>query len=317
MLETKDVLVSVIMIAYNQKKYIRKAIESVLMQRTDFSFEVLIGDDGSIDGTSEIVSEYSRKYPEIVKAKIREENIGATRNSYDLLCSARGKYLATCEGDDYWTDELKLQKQVDFLEKNTQYVGCVHPIIFVDENNEQLKNSRINWISDKKIFRLSDFEGYKMPGHVVSMVRVNYMRYPDFDKKFIYTANPLICDRTCALLWLSRGDFYRLDDTMAAYRIITDGSNTTSKKYKDNDRRFTDDYEYTLVLENYAKNTLHVDAGFDKHKRELFAKAVLLAPFRRKSYDNRLPRRILKENGRILWYLIGIFVYPIQRVFHR
>ena len=87
------------------------------MQKVNFKYEILVGDDCSSDDTQNVLKEYQKSNPSLFRLFLRDSNIGATKNAYELLINARGKYLATCEGDDYWTDENKLQIQVDFLEK--------------------------------------------------------------------------------------------------------------------------------------------------------------------------------------------------------
>ncbi len=126
----ENVLVSIIAIAYNQEKYIRDCLDGFLMQKTNFKFEVLIHDDAATDGTTEIIREYEHKYPDIVKPIYETENqfskgISIYR-AYNIP-RISGKYVAVCEGDDYWTDPYKLQKQVDFLEANPDYSLCFHP----------------------------------------------------------------------------------------------------------------------------------------------------------------------------------------------
>ena len=119
-------LASVCIITYNQEKYISQAIESVLMQKTNFAWEIVIGEDCSQDITAQILSKYKDKYPNQITLILQEKNVGAIRNAYEFSIPAcRGKYIAFLEGDDYWTDEFKLQKQVDFLESNPDY-GLVH-----------------------------------------------------------------------------------------------------------------------------------------------------------------------------------------------
>lgn len=118
-------LVSIHCLAYNHKDYIAQAIEGFLMQKTKFRFEIVIAEDCSTDGTREIVFDYAKKYPNLIRVVTSEENVGMTQNSYRSLITLRGKYVAYCEGDDYWIDPLKLQKQVDFLEANPDY-GMVH-----------------------------------------------------------------------------------------------------------------------------------------------------------------------------------------------
>jgi len=114
-------LVSICCITYNHAPYIRDAIEGFLMQKTNFPYEIIIHDDASTDGTAEIVKEYADKYPDLIVSILQKENQyskGLKPLSYFVFPNAEGKYIALCEGDDYWTDPLKLQKQFDFMEKH-------------------------------------------------------------------------------------------------------------------------------------------------------------------------------------------------------
>ena len=111
-----DVKVSVAMITYNHERFIAQAIESVLMQQTDFAVELVIGEDCSTDGTRAIVRDYGERYPERIRLLLPEHNLGMMPNFVATLKACRGQYVASVEGDDYWTDPHKLQKQVDFLE---------------------------------------------------------------------------------------------------------------------------------------------------------------------------------------------------------
>ena len=120
-------LVSINCITYNHCKYIRDALEGFLMQITNFPVEILIHDDASTDGTAEIIKEYEKQYPWLIKPVYQTENQYSKHNgtiSKIQYGRARGKYLAFCEGDDYWTDHYKLQKQVDFLESNVWVDIC-------------------------------------------------------------------------------------------------------------------------------------------------------------------------------------------------
>lgn len=118
-------LLSVCLLTYNHVKYIREAIDGVLMQKTNFSWELIIADDFSTDGTREIVLEYKEKYPDLIKLILQEKNVGSAKNFIDLISAPTSKYIAYFEGDDYWTDPYKLQKQVDFLEEHQDY-GLVY-----------------------------------------------------------------------------------------------------------------------------------------------------------------------------------------------
>ncbi len=134
-------LVSVCCISYNHEKFIRQCLDGFIMQKTNFKFEVIIHDDASTDRTAEIIKEYQEKHPDIIKPIFQVEN-QYSKNTPILKTivypQVKGKYVAICEGDDYWTDPDKLQKQVDFLEANPDYSICFHPvkIIYEDVNKK-------------------------------------------------------------------------------------------------------------------------------------------------------------------------------------
>jgi glycosyltransferase involved in cell wall biosynthesis len=118
-------LASVQMFAYNHAPYIRRAVDSVLAQQTDFPFEVVIGEDCSSDGTREMVMDYQRRFPDVVRVVTSGRNVGMHRNVLRTQHACRGDFLAFCEGDDFWSDPTKLQTQVEFLRQNPSY-GLVH-----------------------------------------------------------------------------------------------------------------------------------------------------------------------------------------------
>ncbi len=119
------VLVSVKMLTYNHESFIKKAIEGVLKQKTSFHFNLVIGEDCSTDKTKEIVLQYAEKYPDKIKVVTSKSNVGITKNSQRTHEACEGKYMAYCEGDDWWIDDHKLEKQVKLLEENPEY-GMVH-----------------------------------------------------------------------------------------------------------------------------------------------------------------------------------------------
>ena len=126
----EEPLVSIFCLTYNHASYIRQCLDGFLMQKATFAYEVIINDDASTDGTTEIIREYEEKYPDIIKPIYHEENLYSKgeRGFWNRYClpKSKGKYIALCEGDDYWIDPLKLQKQVDFLEGHPEYSMCFH-----------------------------------------------------------------------------------------------------------------------------------------------------------------------------------------------
>lgn len=123
-----EILVSINCITYNHEKYVVDAIESFLMQKTNFKYEILIHDDASTDRTSNIIRNYTSEYPDIIKSILQKEN--QYSKGLDVFClnlrQAKGRYIAICEGDDYWTDPYKLQKQVDYMENHPECSMCFH-----------------------------------------------------------------------------------------------------------------------------------------------------------------------------------------------
>ena len=117
-------LLSVLMITYNHEAFIGRSIESVLSQKTDFPFELVIGDDHSTDNTRSLAMKYAEKYPDIIKFQSHPGNLGVIPNFQDTLQRCSGKYVAILEGDDRWIDKHKLQKQVNFMERNPDFVLC-------------------------------------------------------------------------------------------------------------------------------------------------------------------------------------------------
>ena len=131
-------LVSICIITYNHEKFIASAIESVLMQKTTFDFEIVLGEDYSTDRTREICIEYKKKFGDKIKLLLNDKNLGVIPNFVKTLSACTGKYVALCEGDDYWTDPFKLQKQIDFLESNSAYSLCFHDaVVLWDDKSHQ------------------------------------------------------------------------------------------------------------------------------------------------------------------------------------
>jgi glycosyltransferase involved in cell wall biosynthesis len=152
--DPRPVLVTVRCITYNQEPYIRAALESFVMQKTNFRFEVIVHDDASTDNTASILREYAEKYPGIIVPIYEEENQYSKRNGSIgriMMAATRGKYTALCEGDDYWTDPLKLQKQVDFLEAHPEYSMCWTNAVDLDPDGSQREQNRYGGDTDSPI----------------------------------------------------------------------------------------------------------------------------------------------------------------------
>ncbi len=139
-------LLSVCLITYNHEKYIRQAIEGVVCQKVNFDWELIIADDFSTDSTRTILKEYQEKYPNQIRLILQEKNVGPAQNWLDLMNTPKSKYIAYFEGDDYWINENKLQKQVDFLEQNPSFTLCHSNVKVINLEGETIDNHQLkNW----------------------------------------------------------------------------------------------------------------------------------------------------------------------------
>ncbi len=226
----KKLLVSICCTTYNQENYIRECLEGILCQKTDFSFELLIHDDASTDKTADIIREYENKYPDIIKPIYQTENQyskGIRINATFIYPRAKGKYIAICEGDDYWIDPLKLQKQVDFLEKNEDYglVYTDHLSYFqtrgtfverhckkIDSISFLLERNRISTLTT--CFRRELLQDY---------LNNFYSKLP----KFPFGDYPLW------LYFFSKTKFYLLPEITSVYRILGNSASHSTDYRKD------------------------------------------------------------------------------------
>ncbi|HTL10537.1 MAG TPA: glycosyltransferase, partial [Chitinophagaceae bacterium] len=150
--------VSVCMNTYQHPLYIRQAIDGVLMQQTTFPFELVIGEDYSQDGTRKICEEQQLAHPEKIRLLPAERNIGQSANLARSIAACTGRYIALCEGDDYWIDPLKLQKQVDFLDNHPDFVMCFHQANIVDHNGRSIEER----VADDQVQRYDGSEFFHL-----------------------------------------------------------------------------------------------------------------------------------------------------------
>jgi len=209
------VKVSVLTTTYNHERYIAQAMDSVLAQQTDFSWEQIIGEDGSTDGTRFIVQEYQRRYPDRIKPILRERNVGRRPNFLEAFSLCQGDYIAILEGDDYWTSPLKLQRQVDFLESHPDHAICFHAVEARDESGAQApKEVR----AARSRYTLEDLlEQNIIPTCSVLFRNRLFASFPDW-----YLAAPA-GDWPLHVLNAHHGDIGYIDESMAVYRVHAGG----------------------------------------------------------------------------------------------
>lgn len=223
-------LLSVLILTYNQEEYIAQAIEGAVGQQCSFPFEVVVADDHSTDGTLEVCNTYRRRYPDIVRVIANESNKGLLDNYYDTLLQCRGKYVADCAGDDFWTDCGKLQRQFDILESHpgvsltyTNYARYLQESGTFVHNCQQSRPSEQDGVRSYRehIYDLLDQHGRPFIFVGSSCFRMDaflgmYRRYTDFFRNKAYTCE----DFQLAFFLFRSGDFYYENRETVAYRIL-------------------------------------------------------------------------------------------------
>lgn len=217
-----DPMVSVAMLVYNHENFIVEAIESVLKQEVDFRIQLVIAEDFSTDKSREIVLKYQRRHPQLIKLILQNKNVGAKRNNQDLLSNLQGKYIAALEGDDYWNDSLKLQKQVTILENNIDCSMVCHNADVIYENSEKKshKFSKINISTDLTIEQV--INKWIIPTASMVFRRNAVIPLPNWFGN-IYSG-----DFTLALLLANSGRITYIKEVMSVYRVDFSGSSASS-----------------------------------------------------------------------------------------
>lgn len=217
-------LVSIVCLTFNEEEFVRDTFDNFLSQQTSFPFEILVYDDASQDATPQIIQEYVDKYPNIFKATLYTENNFKKGLGFLGLRvgfqEARGKYIAYCEGDDYWCDNLKLQKQVDFLESHPEYEVCAHETLIRNdydeiENGTLFSHTNVNLFIDRKKRQHYSFKDTLTGNifHISSMMfRNKTIVWPE------WICHVTALDMVLFMILAERGDIYRLSDVMSVYR---------------------------------------------------------------------------------------------------
>lgn len=207
-------MVSVCTLTYNQEKYIKQTVESLISQEMDFSFEVVVSDDGSTDKTVAIVQEIIKNHPQGHKIKLlAHENLGVLPNYIYTFKQLKGKYVAFCEGDDYWTDVKKLQRQADFLENNNDYAICCHQVSKVDDDDKFISKAPEELTNET--YSIYDLAKGPLMYTPSVMIRFEGIHFPKW-----YVESPLF-DYPLWMFAAKNGKIKYLPFNMANYRVGT------------------------------------------------------------------------------------------------
>lgn len=265
-------LLSVLLLTYNHEKYISDCIESILMQKTNFDLEVLIGEDCSTDNTRVIINKYIQKYPEKLKLVTSDKNIGALKNENKLMNLAQGKYIAFIEGDDFWMDSLKLQKQVDFLESNPDF-GLVHGDVNHYYENIGKTEYAVNKSKQAIIPQSNVFEYFLKPEPLFIKTATTCFRKELVTRHFDYA---LAIEENWPLtdlpLWMDISYYSKVhyfNEVFATYRLLNESASRTRSIHK-HYKYIKDLFKIKVVyMEKYKTDFSVVDALSENYYRTL------------------------------------------------
>jgi len=247
-------LLSVCVITYNQEKYIKQCLDSILMQKTDFKYEIVVAEDCSPDNTREILLDYKERYPDTFNLILHDKNLGVNMNSTSARVAAKGEFLAFCEGDDFWIDENKLQIQVDFLKKHPEYSAVTHNVFHAKPTGEVIKTSIYS--KRNKTFTMKDYMNKLFALHGCSLVARNVFDAGSEKYQKLRKSVPTMGDVMTQAILLDKGNiFYIGNKTMSAHRL-TDASDTASFTQTSKTKLM----EYTYM---YKKLTESLEEYFD------------------------------------------------------
>lgn len=298
-------LVSISCVTYNHAPYIRQCLDGFINQKTNFPFEILVHDDASTDGTANIIEEYQKKYPELIKAICRKENqfskgIRGINVRYNFP-RAKGKYIAMCEGDDFWIDEYKLQKQYDFLERNPDHVLCCHDWNVLKEDETQ--SSPVRNMFDKDF----SFTFETLPWTWITKTATLFFRNNlfDFNKLLTYNYNR---DVHIVYYTLKYGKGRFMKDIMANYRVLETGFWSGSKK-NEKERTTYNLYKELFSLEpNKATKRRYMNAAL------AYSNVLIYAPQSLKNWLLGIKIYIksitLMQSAKDLTFLAGALMPP-------
>lgn len=297
--DNKNILVTIHCTTYNHEPYMRQCLEGFVMQKTNFHFEAIVHDDASTDGTAAIIREYAERYPTIIKPIYETENQYSKHDDSILRTMyeyTHGKYIAICEGDDYWIDPLKLQKQVDFLENHLDY-GLIHTKARVYYHNKGYYD---------KILIGADFEGIDqllLANQIVTLTTCCRSALCfDYIKENIINFNWKMGDYPLWLYIAGHSKVHFMNETTAVYRVL-DNSASHHVDLKENIAFILSAYEISSFFMNkYNKIDLH-----SKIKKCTLLNVYISYLKRDQSIDFHFLR--LYKNFKIFSFKITIFIF--------
>jgi len=299
-------VVSVAVTTYNQEDYIAQTLDSILSQETPFDFEIIIGEDLSTDNTLKIVQEYQKKYPKIIRLLDTKKNHGIELNLLRVIKNCKAKYIAICDGDDYWIDIKKLQKQVDFLEKHTDY-GTVTTLRkdFIQDENKFITNQK----PFNEAFKTFTFEDVLLKNPITpsaslfrNSLMTAYIQLYNKHKELSFN------DYNFFIFFANKMKLAKLKDITIVYRMLPEsGSRSVNgKKVWEFRKRFYEAIKFYLTYFNVSK---------ELQNKVLYNKAIEYYRFASESNDKKTCKELLvifkTNHDYIRYFLLKYNLYKL------
>lgn len=265
----EDITLSIFVPTFNHENYIKTALDSILMQETKYTYEILVGDDVSQDTTRDILKFYEKKYPGRFKMFYRKQNMlkNSPDNAGDLMKRCKGKYIVALEGDDFWTDKKKIDTQINFLEDNPEYIAVAHNCIVVDQNSKII-NEVYPECKDEE-YTLKHFGSEIMPGQYTTIMYRNIFRMENVDTSILFKGLAP-GDKILYFVLITHGRVYCLQKEMSAYRHVKEIGTSYSATYKYN---FIEMEYWYKNLVDYAGKLKHLNA--EKYAEALYVRNLM------------------------------------------
>lgn len=310
MKHNEEVAVSVAVITYNMERYLPQLLDSILMQKTNFIYEIVVDDDHSPDRSREVLLDYQSRYPDRFVLSLRDTNVGGSKNMYGVLRRCRGRYIAILEGDDWWEAEDKLQYQYDFMESHPEYIAMYCNSWCELSTTEPIQKVRRD-IDEPMVFSYKDFMNYhffdRLPNSTDTCFMRNFFKdVPEEEIDVFYKAHNMVWDQSLALILYGKGKVYVDPRIVSHHRTIVekDGSNYQSR-YAREDHKVTDAYMYACHEEYMEKVLKRRCTKFYKVRGMLYAEAYWIARISHKAIDKQKALEIWNQRNKkwplVLW----------------
>ena len=323
-----EIAVSVAVITYNMQRYLPQLLDSILMQKTSFRYEIVVDDDHSPDDSREILLDYQSRHPDKFVLRLRDHNVGGSKNMYGVLRQCRGKYIAILEGDDWWDWDGKLQYQYDFLESHPEYVGMYCNSWCELSTTESIQRIRRD-ISEPMVFRYEDFQNShffdRLPNSTdTAFFRNFFATAPEAELEVFHKAHKMVWDQSLALILYGKGDVYVDPKPVSHHRTIVEaGGQNYQSLYARRDNKVTDAWMYACHEEYMEEVLKRPCRKFYKVRGLLFAEGFWIWVKNRRPEDKEKMIAIWNQRKKkwplVFWAFVwgcGSVKRKVKGIFH-